>query len=328
MRRVLYSALVTAVVVTLGTLAPVSAGAAAGSLPDPNHMRPTVVASLADLQTYPFAENMASYPGGRFVVSVTTCNAECTQNSGQLWLVRTDGTRKQFGPAFDMGAYGMLTGVAVDPMGRVYVGYVSNADDPLPGVMRVSRNGTVTRMMTLPVGSLPNGLTLSGERLFVSDSISGAIWVGSTTHPSTPAQPWFSSPLLMPGTDPNLPPIGANGVAIRAGSLYVASWTQGLIMQVRITRSGKAGVATVLAQGPRLVEADGIAFDPAGRLWVTVNKDDGALLVIGPNGWVRSVALPTGTLDYPTQAVVRGEDVFVLNGSYFNSTPNLVRLAS
>jgi sugar lactone lactonase YvrE len=290
-------------------------------------MKATVVASLADLKTYPFAESMAPYPGGGFVVSVTTCNAACTHDYGRLWLVRTDGTRRAFGPRFGIPT-GILTGVVVDERGRVYVGYDTGSQNPMPGVMRVSPDGAVTRMMTLPAGSFPNGLTLVGGRLYVSDSANGAIWVGSTTHPTTPAKPWFTSPLLMPGTDPNLPAIGANGVAIRDGSLYVASWTKGLILRVRITQAGKVGFASVLARGPRLVEADGITFDSAGRLWVTVNNGNGALLLIGPNGWVRSVALPKGTLDYPTQADVRGQDVFVLNGSYFNGTPNLVRLTS
>ena len=163
------------------------------------------------------------------------------------------------------------------------------------------------------------------DGLFVSDSANGAIWVGSATRPSTPAKPWFHSSLLMPGSDPELA-IGANGIAVRDGSLYVASWAHGLILRVRITKAGTAGAASVLARSPRLVEADGTSFDSAGRLWVTVNT--GALLVVGPNGCILSVVLPEATLDYPTQAVVRGEDVFVLNGSFFNSTPNLVRLTS
>ena len=82
MKRTLVSALVMAAVATFGLLAPASAGAAPGSLPDPNHMRPTVVASLTDLKLYPFAESMVAYPSGGFVVSVTTCNPACTRDFG------------------------------------------------------------------------------------------------------------------------------------------------------------------------------------------------------------------------------------------------------
>ncbi|MGN6302609.1 MAG: SMP-30/gluconolactonase/LRE family protein [Angustibacter sp.] len=324
MRRLLTTVVVTAVLAPFALLAPSSAGAAPRSVPHPQHLRPSVVTSFADLRSYPFAESMAPYPGGRFVVSVTTCNASCTHDYGRLWLASRDGNRRPFGPRFDIPT-GILTGVAVDAQGRVFVGYVTGAARPRPGVMRVSPDGTVTRVMTLPVGSFPNGVTLAGGRLLVSDSANGAIWAASAGHASAPARPWFRSHLLRPGSDPSMA-IGANGIAVRHGSVYVASWARGLLLRIRMTSRGAAGAASVLARGPRLVEADGIAFDRAGRLWVTVNT--GALLVISPTGRVTRVPLPEGTLDYPTQAVVRGASVFVLNGSFFNSTPNLVRLTS
>ena len=322
MRRLVTSAVVAAVLGALVLVAPATAGASSARTPDPAHLRPTVVTSFAGLTWYPFAESMASYPDGRFVVSVTTCNAACTHDYGRLWLVARDGSRRTFGPRFDIPT-GILTGVAADSAGRVYVGYDSGARRPRPGVMRVSPDGSVARMMTLPVGAFPNGVTLAGGRLLVSDSANGAIYVGSATRPSTPAKPWFQSRLLLPGADPSMA-IGANGVAVRDGSVYVASWARGLVLRIRTTSTGQASTASVLARGPRLVEADGIAFDRLGRLWVTVNT--GALLVVDPSGRVTRVPLPAGTLDYPTQAIARGDDVYVLNGSFDNSTPNLLRL--
>ena len=42
-------------------------------------------------------------------------------NTGQLWLVRRDGSKSPFGPAIPLGGCAMLLGVAVDH-GRVFVG--------------------------------------------------------------------------------------------------------------------------------------------------------------------------------------------------------------
>lgn len=338
MRRTLSTGLALALAGLMSVAAPASARTS--GVNDPGHPAWTarVVTTFDPGDSGAFAESLAPAGHGALIASLNVWgpllsgdpdapDAVWGPSVGQLWLIRHDGTRTQFGKDLDLGVYGMLTGVAVDPYGRAYVAFVSNTPDPLPGVLRVTRAGTVTRVMTLPEGSLPNGLVVHHGKLYVTDSQAGAVWRGTTRHLTTPTRPWFSSPKLAPIDDPNLPPIGANGIAYRDGAMYVTSWAKGLIMRIGISHSGTATGARVLAKDARLVEADGIAFDLLGRAWVTVNAGDGSLVIVSRFGHVRTAKTPAGALDYPTQAVIgcRGT-VYVANGSYFNGTPNVVAL--
>jgi sugar lactone lactonase YvrE len=279
-----------------------------------------------------FAESMASDGHGGLVVNVTTWNTDNdgngTNNTAQLWRVRPDGSKTAWGGPIDIGPYGMSCGVALDEAGNAYVAAGTFDVAPVTTVVRMTPSGRQSPWITMP-GLWPNGVTVSGRRIFVTDSFSGDVYLGSTKAPSTVTTPWASSELLAPAfdpADPEMPGIGANGVAVRDGSLYVTGWNQGTIVRFPIRHDGSAGPASLVVQDQRLVEADGIAFDQHGTLWVAVNRGDGSLVSVSPKGRVSVVDLAYPWVDYPTQPVVQGSTVFLLDGSLFMSAPKVVVL--
>ena len=299
-----------------------------------------VVTTFAPGDGGAFAESMAVDNHGRLIVSVTNWGVEqgggsWTDNVGQLYLVTADGTKTPYGPRLDLGGCSQLMGVTVDA-GRVFVA-VGNFDascgpsSPPSGVFRVAES-SATPVLTLPAGAFANGVVIAHGMFYVTDSFGGSVWSGPVDHASSPVRPWFNSTKLAPTAAISL---GANGLAYRDGALYVTGYASGYVLSVRIDRAGRATDARVVAHDSRLVRADGIAFDARGTLWVAVNPlvdfatmtqtGSGALVVID-GGHVRTVATPIGSLDYPTQAVPFGDGVAVVNGSYVNGTPSVVKL--
>ena len=349
MRRTLLGLLGGVLIAALTTTAPASA--VGNPLPDPSRLVGHQVAAV-DASAYAyggFMESLAFGDRGSLVASVTLYSD--TDNFGQLYSVRADGRLTTLGPLWDVGCSAQLMGVAVDS-GETYViaGNWMGAypDSPCPdgsavsppsGVYRLTAHG-YRLVMRLPRTALPNGLLIHDGVLYVTDSHEGKVYAGPEHTYSYARHAWFSSPLLLPA---NGSMMGANGIAWHDGALYVTGYAQGVILRVPVTCRGTAGTSTVYAQSlPLLMRADGITFDRAGRLWVTVNPaagDDGqigggALAVVAPNGTVTDATSPSGpldypTLDYPTQVLIGSDGtVFVSNGSFNYGTPTVEAFTS
>jgi sugar lactone lactonase YvrE len=144
----------------------------------------------------------------------------------------------------------------------------------------------------------------------------GTIWVASSVEGTDEAganlgavwriaddtvDRWLVDPIVGGTGESPLPaPIGANGITVRDGTVYVSVTEKGQIVAIPIGADGAAGTPTVWAEGPELGGADGITFDDAGNLYVAsigqsqivrVDKDDKALTII---------AADEDGLDYPS----------------------------
>jgi sugar lactone lactonase YvrE len=323
----------TATTVTSGPAASTSVVAASQNL------HPRVVTTFPAGTEGAFAESMAVDGRGTLYVSVTNWT-KTGWSQGQVWKVAPNGTRTKFGPVIPCA---LLTGVAIDRAGRVYVGLVGGQGDGhglvdlAPGVIRINADGTATRVLTLPNGpegkaSFPNGLAFRGDDLYVADS-TGAIW---RTHPhgrvnDTPKAPWLKATILAPSVGH----LGVNGLAFRSGVLYAGVYDSGLIVKISLGRHGRAGTPVVFAKSTLLKDADGIMFDLNGTLWVTSTrsavKGSGALLTVGRHGKVTVVAEHPTWLDYPTQAVFGRTSrdrstLYITNGSFAVGTPNVTAI--
>jgi sugar lactone lactonase YvrE len=273
-----------------------------------------------------FAESMAIDGQGNLYASVTDWAPDFTDNAGQVWKISRSGALSRFGAQVETG---ILTGLAFDGYGRLYVGVVPF--DPIagaPGVVRIESSGTVTRVLTLPADAFPNGLAFRGCDLYVSDSATGAIWrIRPGTANQSPIAPWFQDAALAPVTG-----LGVNGIAFWSDSLFAVNADTGTVIRIPVGRNGSAGGPVVVASNPSLVTADGLAFDVTGRLWITVNKDvGGALVQVTQDGSTRVVVDSRHWLDYPTQPVFGtsgsdGTTLFVANGSWNIGAPNVVGL--
>jgi sugar lactone lactonase YvrE len=317
---------------SVGVLATTMQALAGPVVPDPgnlDHVHP--IATFDPGAGGAFAESMTALGHGRQLVSLDSWGAydQATDtwgdNSGQLWLVRPGGTMTRFGRHIALGQCGMILGVAMNH-DAAYVALFNFGPDPTcthytppSGVLKVTPHRT-TRVMTLPDGSWPNGVTIHAGKLYVTDSGLGAIWRGPTAKVSAPTTPWFSSPRLAPDQTYGL---GANGIAFRGDTPFVLSYGQGSLVRVVRDATGRPTGARVVAKNPALVTGDGLTFDAAGRAWVATNAN--ALVMVDRTGSVVVADTPVGSLDYPTQVTIGWHgNVYVLNGSYDQLTPALV----
>ncbi len=322
MRKALVAVAVAALAGSLAVSAPATATTTSA--------RASVIATFGTTES--FAESGTTDRAGNLVVSVT----HWVDGAGQLYLVRPDGRTSTFGPSIALGGCAMMLGVDLDARGNAIVAIFNfdpscGTDSPATGLLKVTSH-KVSRLTTLPEGTWPNGVEVVGDRVYVTESLSGAVWRVPTDRVTAPTDPWLTSPLLAPLDDPV---IGANGVLFRDGALWLTSYAQGLIVRVPVRHNGSPGTPTVVASDPRLVTADGIAFDTHGTLWVAVNHrtlpdgsmDMGHLVTVNRHGTVSDVARLDGIVDYPTQVLFgHGDRMFVVNGSYFYGTPNITRV--
>ena len=217
---------------------------------------------------------------------------------------------------------GLLTGLAFDPSGRLYVADATFQARPVPpGIFRIGTSGLVTRVATLPKSSFPNGLAFHDGYLYISDSSLGVIW---RLAPDGHRVIWLRNALLAPTAN-----IGANGLAFWHRSLYVAVADSGMILRVPLLASGRAGTPVVVAQAKMLQTADGIAFDIRGNMYIAVNFN--RLVRLAPDGTLTKLAVREDGLNYPTMPAfgttcTTRTALFITNGAFHKGIPTIVTL--
>jgi sugar lactone lactonase YvrE len=307
--------------------------------------QPTVVTNWDPAPYGIFAESMAADSHGDLFVSSTTWGYfdeyTADPNIGDIWKVTQDGTTRV--GTIDLTPYGMLVGVAIDRSDRVYVGVIDFAPDyGLPrgigsGVFRLDAGGKFTRVASLPDGTWPNGLAFHKGRLYITDSVLGAVWrVNVDDGVASPMSPWFQSSLLAPADATSL---GVNGLAFKGNTLYTVVYDTGRIVKVPLRSNGEPGTPSVLCRRPELQTGDGIAFDVLGRLWVVTNGSsvtpDGGLWRVASDGDITRMANDPGWLNYPSMPVFgrtpsTATTLYILNGAYYDfvdgSAPDLISL--
>jgi len=248
-----------------------------------------------------FAESITAGGDGKLYASVSDFSTTC-----YIERFKDDGKNPEIWVAFppEICENGFLLGVAFDEKGRLYVAFTTWTPSGDAGVYRVEPNRSLTRVLTLPPWSFPNGVAFYGEDLYVSDSVNGAIWKKSP-HDKEIVQsvPWYQNPALLA---PN--GFGANGVAFYHNALFVAVADAGSIVRFPIQPDGGPGPwEYVVPPDSRLQTLDGIAFDVTGKLWFTVNDTSpgagGKLGTVDKHGNVTILADNPGWLDYPTMVV-------------------------
>lgn len=215
---------------------------------------------------------------------------------GEIRKVAPNGTQSTVAQVAPPGVgFGPL-GLAFDHRGELFVA-VATFDAGSSGVYRVDEDGTSARIPGTRALILPNALAFDPRgNLFVTDSVAGAVY---RVARDGAAQPWVADPLLEgDGSFGFGVPLGANGIAYRNDSLYVAVTEKGRIVRIPIGSSGGAGAPQVVAESPLLVGADGIAFDARGNLYVLANVQN-ALVRLAPGGSLTTLATAADGLDFP-----------------------------
>jgi len=274
-------------------------------------LKPQLVTSFEWDSTHQlFAESITAGRDGNLYLGVSD-----NLPSGRCQIVRftPDGKQKKVVANFppEICANGFLLGVAFDEENRLHVAVDSGSPGPSPGVYRVGDDGAITRVLSLPADSFPNGLAFYDGDMYVSDTTLGAIWK-KRPHDSTVATvPWYQNISLLAPSG-----FGANGIAFYQNTLYIGVYcadtgtecSTGSMVRLPILHDGSPGVLEIVVQpDPRLAGVDGIAFDVTGRIWFTVNYGSdglgGKLGTLDEDGKLRILADSPGWLDYPTMVV-------------------------
>ncbi|MGA6159677.1 hypothetical protein ACPEIC_40800 [Stenotrophomonas sp. NPDC087984] len=189
--------------------------------------------------------------------------------------------------------------------------------DALTGVWRLRPGGSPERIAALPADALPNDLALdrSTGQLDAADSVLGRTW----RIPSVGGTPevWATGSALAPAGF-----LGANGVKVHDGAVWVSNLDQGALLRVPVRHDGTPGAVRTVATG--LTGIDDFAFTGHDdQLLAALNAGSEVALVSG-NGGHTVVLDHTDGLQNPTSVAVRGGTVYVADAAYLTQQdPNL-----
>ncbi|MDN3021696.1 hypothetical protein [Streptomyces sp. S.PB5] len=199
----------------------------------------------------------------------------------------------------------------------LYFLYATGSSD-LTGLWRLRPGGTPQRIAALPADGLPNGLALDqhGHQLYIADSVLGTVWrvpVGG----GTPTR-WAAAPEL--AADGFL---GANGIKIHRGAVWVSNLDKGTVLRIPVTRHGDAGPVQTRASG--LVDIDDFAFTGHGDTLLAAINADNEIALVKPGGQHKVVLTGADGLENPTSLAVRGTTAYIASGAYVtDNDPNLL----
>jgi sugar lactone lactonase YvrE len=256
-------------------------------------------------------ENITLEPGGA---------ADVTFNRArQIARVGTDGSVSILAtlPAPATGT-AAVSGIVRDRDGLLYVNYNAGSQS---GIWRIPRGGgTAVQVVPMPDVKVINGLALDrGEdALYATDSTTGTVWKVSLKNRT--ASVWVHDAQLEPLNGSGL---GANGIKVHDGAVWVSNNSQGTLLRVRIAAGGKAGAITTVAQG--LTAIDDFAFTGHGDTVLAAQNFISQVSLVHPDGTHQTVLTSTDGLSNPTSVAVRGSTVYVASAAYFTRVdPNLL----
>ncbi|MEV7981576.1 hypothetical protein [Streptomyces sp. NPDC086519] len=210
-----------------------------------------------------------------------------------------------------------LGGIVRAHDGTLYFLYATGSSD-LTGLWRLRPGGTPERIAALPADSLPNGLALDKQSglLYAADSVLGTVWRVPATG-GTPAK-WATAPELAAAGF-----LGANGLKVHKGAVWVSNLDKGTVLRIPITRHGAAGPVETRATG--LVSIDDIVFTGAGDTLLAAINADSEVALVRPDGSHTTVLTAADGLENPTSLAVRGTTAYIASGAYVtDNDPNLL----
>lgn len=307
-----------------GLLASVMAAAAAMTMAGPASVASAAVpqqnvrfVAHLDITEGQRPENITLEPGGSAVVTFAY--------SRQIARIAQDGTVRILAtlPAPPAGSVTpalsqpFLGGIVRAQDGTLYFLYATGSSD-LTGVWSLRPGGTPHRVAALPAEGLPNGLALdqSGRRLYVADSVLGTVWRVPVTG-GAPTR-WSTAPELAAAGF-----LGANGIKVHEGSVWVSNLDKGTVLRIPVTRQGTAGTVRTRATG--LINIDDFAFTGSGDTLLAAINADNEIALVEPSGRHTTVLTGADGIENPTSLAVRGTTAYIASGAYFtNNDPNLL----
>lgn len=273
--------------------------------------------STGDPATDPGTEGIAVGRDGTIYVTANTAAG------GQIWSVAPGADSPEvlatLIPPTGGAGFGAL-GIETDGDDLLVAAHTL-ADPELNGVWRVdTTTGAAEHIPGTEVIGLPNDVTTWGSKIYVTDSVAGAVWVidGDEVRPFAQGELLEGLGALVPGV-----PIGANGIDAFGGRLYVANLEKGLVVEIKINgrQSGTPELFAVVDGAP-----DGLEVDHRGRPHV-VSISTNALIRVSPDGNT-TIVEDSSVLDAPSSLVFGNgrakKTAYVVNFSISEGFPGIL----
>lgn len=322
-------AMVAALVVVTLVLGLPTASAGAATNNDPTASE-VINFSTGDPATDPGTEGIAIASDGTIYVSANT------GDGGQIWRIAPGASEPEvlttLIPPTGGAGFGVL-GLHLY-RGDLLAAAHTLADPELNGVWRINpATGDAVHLAGTEAIALPNDLTTWRNKIYVTDSAGGAVWVIDGNDVAVFAQDPLLEGLgqLVPGL-----PIGANGIDASSGRLYIANLEKGLIVEAKINqpsrrshKRNKAAASPALRMFAEVNGApDGVEVDRRGRVY-TVLVDQNQLVRVRSNGSSTALIDDAAILDAPASLAFgqqRGKSnrIYVVNFSIGEGFPGVI----
>ncbi|MFI0940875.1 SMP-30/gluconolactonase/LRE family protein [Streptomyces sp. NPDC021020] len=308
-RNLLRSALTAGLVLAAAAPAAVPASAAPAPL---SHVR---IAEHFDADAGRTPENVAMGPDGTaYVTFAKARQLAAISPRGAVRILATLPEPADGGVRTPVLNFPLTVGVVRAHDGTLYFLYATGTAD-LTGVWRLRPGGRPQRIAALPANGLPNGLALDPRTgtLYVTDSVLGTIW----SVPAAGGTPtaWSTAPELA-----STGFLGANGLRIRGGALWVTNLDKGTVLRIPVLPGGRAGVVGTRATG--LAGIDDFAFTGRGDELLAALNGSSEVALVRSDGSHSVVLTAADGLQNPTSVALRGDTVYVLSAAYLSARPD------
>jgi hypothetical protein len=312
--RIRHAAVTAAVAGLLAGAAVLTPQAASAASPPLSDARVIAHFDFADGQT---PENITLLPDGSADVSLSLARevAHVSLNGKVRILATLPAPASGTGAPILKGAF--VGGIVRVDNGTVYFLYAAGSATST-GVWELQPGSGPHRIAALPANSLPNGLALDAAHgyLYVADSVLSTVWRIPVSGGR--AIVWATGPALAP-----VGYLGANGIKVWDGAVWVTNTDQGTVVRIPITRHSTAGRARVVASG--LGGIDDFAFTGSGDTLIAALDQPNMVALVRPNGTHTTVLTATDGLENPSAVMVRGCTVYVTDAAYStHKDPNLL----
>lgn len=275
----------------------------------------TEIVAEFDLAAGQLPENIVASDAGVAVTFAASRQVADVLASGEVEILGTLPAPAGGGSATPVLGFALATGLA-DVDGSYYALYATG-ESATTGLWKLADSGSFDQVASLPADGLPNGLAYDEEhgRFLAADSVAGAIY---SIEPDGTVAVWSDDPGLAQAGF-----LGANGVQLHDGDLYVSNLDAGTILQFDIEADGTPGEVVVAADD--LAGVDDFAFTGRGDQIVATLDPTSEVVLVG-DGERTTVLTAEDGLTNPTSVLVQGDTIYVPSAAYVNQdTPNLLR---
>jgi hypothetical protein len=262
-------------------------------------------------------ENILAEPDGHLIVTLDfVCQIVRLTPDGAQEVLATLPAPPDGGAGVPVTHTALATGLVRVGDGTIHVGYVAG-DARFTGIWRLEADAPLRRVTALPADSFPNGMALDERSgaLYIADSIRGAIWRAPVSGGD--AEVWAAGPELAPLTI-----LGANGLKVHGGYVYVSNSDHKTLLRYPIGRDGAADPAQTVASGHAL---DDFTFVDGTDVVAAALNLENEVALIRPDGSFQIVLTAADGLQTPSAALVRPGRIYVLSSAHFTHVdPNIL----